>query len=251
MFKKSISFLLVSAITMTQVSCRAETKTADSETEALPLVALVVVGWEAIAGYVAIGGAITIGGFTLWTFTKKDAVSTQFERETKEENATISGQYNQYNGSIKSTPNAYVSAMNIEKSAVSKMFESSRKALTQSRMKNYQNGGCVVATVVTQEGGSKGARWEGKEVFHSQFEVIAAQFSATAKAYGKCYRDAMVSNTEFRAAVEEIVPKDGLPETLAEGTYLAAALMQKVGKDLLTACSLPSYALTYNQANCQ
>ncbi|HYX35181.1 MAG TPA: hypothetical protein VE954_18960 [Oligoflexus sp.] len=253
MYRKTISTLLVCGIAFAQMSCSdGQNQSQDnSEQKIAPALAGLVVGWQAIAGWVALGGAVSIGGYAFYVFGKQDAATAELDKLVAQDNQLISSQYNQTVSSIGSTPNDYVREMGFGRDTLAKIFDASRLGIARAQGSDYRNGGCVVASVTSLEGGSKGFSWTGKAPFQSKFDVVAAQLTATSKAYGKCFADAYRNSPDFREAIQEVIPFDSLPEPNLETLITYSFLTYRTGPVILGACSQPFYAYTFNKTDCR
>lgn len=206
---------------------------------AIPVVAIAA---EKVVGLILVGTAI-IGGVVLNSYVEQryaPQVTQDFRSAIQRENDFIAGRYGRplFAGRAL-TAGRWVSAFGYPESA----FNASRGLVRTAKDKQHRNkGGCVIATV----SGENGTSYTGGAPYTSEFDILAAQFSAAARAYYRCGS----ADADVREAAQRFIP-EAMPG-LDPGTFVDYAVKSALLLEALTSvCKSPKFSVTLDTTKCR
>jgi len=229
--------------------------TANSEAEfaiAIPLYFAAITVEQAIVLW-AIGGVITIGGVNLYTSSSRRrsdfsaGQAAAIESATRTENRLIESSYaaslgQKLNVGPAVTPNAFLGAFRYSPNVTANIGNASRE-LVKSARSTHRDGGCVIAEVTHAETHTP---YQGGAPFSSQFDIIAAQFSAAARAYKRC----AASDADVWDKLKEWVP-DSPPEVGPELFVTYAIHSALLATTVAASCNALNFKITADKTKCR
>lgn len=229
--------------------------TASSESEfaiAIPLYFAAITVEQAVVLW-AIGGVITIGGVNLYTSSSRrrsdfsTAQAAAIDNAARTENRLIESSYaaglgQKLNVGAAVTPNAVLGAFHYSPNVTANIGNASRE-LVKSARTTHRDGGCVIAEVTHAETQTP---YQGGAPFSSQFDIIAAQFSAAARAYRRC----AASEPEVWGNMKEWIP-DSPPEIGPELFITYAIRSVSLATTVVASCNALNFKITSDKTKCR
>lgn len=218
-----------------------------------------------VAGYVLVGGYLLVANHQLATGVKKsritsESVRREIDEQVRNDNQSVQAAFAQdLNGRPARAPLPLRGSMTVntlasrivgsyaatyQREVAARIADSARRMYVVAKTSKFRNngGGCVIATATSNH---TGARFTGGAPFSSEFDVIAAQMSAGMRAYRRC----ALAHPEVVEAFAELIPQT--PPDIDVPTFVEYAFrIGKLTREVTSACSLPSYAVTTNKAAC-
>jgi hypothetical protein len=248
------------AIAMVSAACAAPVEsehveaTSESSDELVWVAVPVYLTWQQIAGFVLVGGGLAIANYQFQTAVREtdfssNAAARAYDREVRTENDFLLGRYRtginaRLNVPSNVTPNLWIQQFGYSREVAGNVATASRQLIRLSKTSRFRNngGGCVIATVKHESG----TPFTGGAPFSGEFDIVAAQFSAAARAYTRCAK----FDPDTIDALKELIPDSPLeatPDTFITYGIKSARFLDTVRRN----CNALTFAITSNKAACR